>query len=150
LDYALQPKGDQGRSRNKPLFTPVYQMLANFLLCYNINRRLSAETKQDMLKARAASVTQIILFAAIFAALQIVAVNHNTVYGDVGHTHDDTSCVFQITSDSAQDTTTASGNNPSDVVFPIHYVRLKLFRRFQPDDYANSIRAPPPISPIQN
>ena len=41
-----------------------------------------------MLKARAASVTQIILFAAIFAALQIVAVSHNTAHGDIGHTHD--------------------------------------------------------------
>ena len=74
---------------------------------------------------RDASVTQVIFFAAVFVALQIVAVNHNTAYGDVGHTHDDTSCVFQITSDSAQDTTTASDSNPSDVVFPINYARLK-------------------------
>lgn len=96
-----------------------------------------------MLKARAASVTQIILFAAIFAALQIVAVSHNTAHGDIGHTHDGTSCIFQITSDSAQDTTTPAGENHSEVVFSIRYVRPQTLRSDQRDKSTNCIRGPP-------
>jgi len=96
-----------------------------------------------VLKARADSVTQITLFAAIFIALQIVAVSHNTAYGDLGHTHDGTACVFQVTSDAPQDTTTARDDRPSDVVFPIRYAPLKTFRRDPRDDWANSIRGPP-------
>jgi hypothetical protein len=96
-----------------------------------------------MLKARAASVKQIILFAAIFAALQIVAVSHNTAYGDVGHTHDGTSCIFQITSDSAQDTKTTTGDNHSEIVFSIRYVHPQTLPSDQRSKSANCIRGPP-------
>jgi len=96
-----------------------------------------------MLKARAASVTQIILFAAIFAALQIVAVSHNTAYGDIGHTHDGTSCIFQITSDSAQDTTTTAGDGHSEIVFQIRYTRPQTLPPGLRNKSANRIRGPP-------
>jgi hypothetical protein len=98
-----------------------------------------------MLKARAASVTQNILFAAIFAALQIVAVSHNTAHGDVGHAHEGTPCIFQIASDAAQDTTTARDGRPSYVVSPIRYTPLTTFRRDLRVDGANSIRGPPSL-----
>ncbi|MGB0574949.1 MAG: hypothetical protein ACPGPC_02165 [Alphaproteobacteria bacterium] len=97
-----------------------------------------------MLKARAASVPQIILFAPIFIALQFVAVSHNTAYGDIGHTHDGTSCIFQITSDSAQDKTAGAGDSSSEVVFQIRYADSKTFSPSLRLKSANSIRGPPP------
>ena len=96
-----------------------------------------------MLKARAASVPQIILFAAIFIALQFVAVSHNTAYGDIGHTHDGTSCIFQITSDSSQDTTTRASVGHSEIVFSIRYVDPETHPRRQRNKSANCIRGPP-------
>ena len=96
-----------------------------------------------MIKVRAASVTQIILLAAIFAALQIVAASHNTAHGKVGHAHEGTPCIFQIASDAAQDTTTARDGRPIYVVSPIRYTPPRAFRRDRRDDGANSIRAPP-------
>jgi len=96
-----------------------------------------------MLKAKESSVPQVILFAAIFVALQFVAVSHNTAYGDIGHSHDGTSCIFQITSDCAQDTTTRAGNSHSEIVFPIRYVGPKTLPSDQRNKFANCIRGPP-------
>jgi hypothetical protein len=117
--------------------------LQNFCYIITLANVIVLETNQAMLKARAASVTQIFLFAVIFAALQIVAVSHNTAYGDIGHTHDGTSCIFPVTSDSAQDTTTTAGNSLSETVFPIRYTHPQILPPDLRKKSANRIRGPP-------
>ncbi|NKB19203.1 MAG: hypothetical protein GKS01_01545 [Alphaproteobacteria bacterium] len=100
-----------------------------------------------MLKTSSSSVRQIILLAVIFAAMQIMALTHNVAHGDIHHSHDGSPCVFQITSDFANDIATRDDLNVSETLHPVRYISRQTTPTTQRGICANTIRAPPPITP---
>ncbi|MBK19252.1 MAG: hypothetical protein CMM52_10510 [Rhodospirillaceae bacterium] len=98
-----------------------------------------------MLKAKPASVSQIVLFAAIIAALQIFALSHSAAHGDIDHSHDGVPCVFQTSSDSGQDVPARLGPRANGTVLPVRFLRQNTQQVIPESGVADGIRDPPII-----
>ncbi len=101
-----------------------------------------------MVKAKTTSLSQIIIFVVVLTELQIMAVSHSAAHGDVNHSHDGISCVFQLTSDTTPSFTADSLDHAIDIDVLRQVLRHQNLVSNQHNRCANSIRAPPTFPTI--
>lgn len=101
-----------------------------------------------MVKARNTSLSKIIFFAVLLAALQILAISHGAAHGDVNHSHDGTPCVFPLSSDSSQNVSAESEIRIIGFAVIRQGLRQQTLSPGLHSGHANGIRAPPDTFPI--